>query len=889
MPLTSGQSLSFYEVLGPLGAGGMGEVYLARDTRLDREVAIKVLPEELADDEERLRRFEREAKTLASLNHPNVAGIHGIDQVQDTCFLAMELVPGADLEERLRSGALPVAEALDVCRQIAGGLEAAHEAGVVHRDLKPANVRITPEGVVKILDFGLAKPVGPNAPGSGTSSAQSDSFLATAEGMILGTPTYMSPEQARGKPVDRRTDIWAFGCVLYECLTGKRAFEGDAFGDLIAAILEHEPDLGALPPRTPARVRRLIERCLIKDPARRIRDIGDVGLELDEVLSGDPTGSTQEEDARRPGSLLRLAGAAVMGVALGALLWNAIGSPSSDETRDPQRMQLAIQLARHQELLTGSTLLAFAPDGNSLVFAGVENGRRMLLRRDLDDPRAIPIAGTENGWGPFFSPDGRWIGYATTDGALMRVPVEGGRPFQVGETRGAGGAAWMNENTIVFAPIYSDGLFRVSAEGGSTERLTTPDRAGGELGHWWPKPLPGGRYILFTGFRTPVDRSRVGVLDLETGETRWIVDGGFYGQFVASGHLLYVKGARLYAQPFDPETATATGAAVAVLDDLMVTQPNATAMLSVSSRGTLAYVTASLGDPPRELIWMDRAGIASPAMAELHRYRSVSLSPDDQQAALAIKNESLDLWTCSFERGTLSRLTSGADTERDAVWSCDGREVFYVFDRPPYELHRIRVGDPDSGRPIWDERSELDSFHVTVSPDCRTIGFGTTEEQTGNNIYTRVLDGSEPQRTIRDGHGEETFPSFSPDGNWIVYQSTETGRPEIYVEALPGPGQRVQVTADGGNEPLWARNGEIFYRHDDELHVVSTRLGESFEFDPPRLLCSFPVATSTLSRSFDVTADGTRILTVMTPPESRPRQIEIVPGWTEELERLLSE
>ncbi|MDH3687454.1 MAG: serine/threonine protein kinase, partial [Myxococcales bacterium] len=280
MPLAAGQSLSFYQILGPLGAGGMGEVYRGMDTRLEREVAIKVLPDEFTDDEERLRRFEREAKTLASLNHPNVAGIHGIDQEEDTCFLAMELVPGEDLEERLKRGALPLDEAIDVCRQISEGLEAAHEAGVVHRDLKPANVRITPEGVVKILDFGLAKPMGPNAQKSGTTSAQPDSVLMTSEGMILGTPTYMSPEQARGKPVDKRTDIWAFGCVLHECLTGKRAFEGEGFGELMAAILEHEVDLDALPAATPPHVRRLIARCLIKDPRERLRDIGEARLEL---------------------------------------------------------------------------------------------------------------------------------------------------------------------------------------------------------------------------------------------------------------------------------------------------------------------------------------------------------------------------------------------------------------------------------------------------------------------------------------------------------------------------------------------------------------------------------------------------------------------------------
>ncbi|MFT5050900.1 MAG: Tol biopolymer transport system component [Chlamydiales bacterium] len=891
MPLSTGQSLSFYEILGPLGAGGMGEVYRARDTRLDREVAIKVLPEELADDGERLMRFEREAKTLASLNHPNVAGIHNVDKEGDVCFLALELVPGEDLSERLSRGPLPFDEALDICRQIATGLDAAHEAGVVHRDLKPANVRITTSGVVKILDFGLAKAMHPRTSNSGTSTAQSDSFAMTVDGMILGTPTYMSPEQARGKPIDRRTDIWAFGCVLYECLTGKRAFDGGTFSDVTAAILKGEPDWSELDGRVSAQTARLLKRCLEKDPARRIRDIGDVGLEIDELLSSDPSGSAQEEKAGRSASGLRLAVVGVIGAVLGALLWRAMGGPAVDEThQDSQRMRLAIQVAVNQEVVTKeNSLLAFSPDGNSIVFIGMDNGRQVLLRRALDDPLAIPIPGTEDGQAPFFSPDGRWIGF-TKSNELMRVAAEGGRPFHIAESRGAGGAAWLEDGTIVFAPIYSDGLFRISADGGARERLTTPDRANGELGHWWPEPLAGGRYVLFTAFQTPVDRSRVGVLDLETGETRWVVEGGFFGRYVSTGHLLYCKGTRLYAVRFDAQSATATGAAVAVLDDLMVSQTNALVVATVSSRGTLAYVTASLGDPLRELSWLDRSGVASPAVEELRRYTTVSLSPDDRQAALTIQGESQDLWTYSFERGTLSRLTSGEDTEFDPKWSRDGRELFYVVDRPPFELHRITVGDPESGRPIWDETTELDTTSIAVAPDGDTIAYVLSEEGTGANLYARRLDGSGPPMLIRNGRSDEELPSFSPDGNWVVYQSAETGRIEIYVESYVGTGERAQVSSGGGVEPLWARNGEIFYRHDDELHVVSTRLGEHFEFDPPVQLLSIQLEHSSVtSRTYDVTADGQRVLVLSSPEASRPRQIEIVPDWTKELERLLPE
>ncbi|MFT7480772.1 MAG: WD40 repeat protein, partial [Gammaproteobacteria bacterium] len=357
-----------------------------------------------------------------------------------------------------------------------------------------------------------------------------------------------------------------------------------------------------------------------------------------------------------------------------------------------------------------------------------------------------------------------------------------------------------------------------------------------------------------------------------------------------SGHLLYGKGSHLYALPFDPQTATATGASLQVIDDLMVNQTNATAMASVSSQGTLAFVTASLGIPLRELLWFDRSGASSPATEELRRYTSVSLSPDDRQLALTIQGESLDIWTYAFERKTLSRLTSGADTEFGAVWSHDGRELFYTVDRPPFELHRIGTSNPDSGRPIWDETPEFDHTRVSVSPDGKTIAYARSGDGTGSNLYARGLDPSEPAWPIRTGRGDLGFVSYSPDGKQVVYQSSETGRPEIYIDSLLDPGARAQVSASGGTEPLWAQNGDIFYRHDDHLYVVTVRPGESLEFDPPRRLLAFEtVDSSTQGRCFDVSADGQRIIAVTTPEASRPRQIEIVPNWTQALERLFSE
>ena len=613
---------------------------------------------------------------------------------------------------------------------------------------------------------------------------------------------------------------------------------------------------------------------------------------LADVVAGaveDPAeaaGATSAAAARSPArSFLWLAAVVVAGVGAGLLGYFA--SSRGPAPREPQR--LAIHLGASQELVTGgNAVVVFSPDGRSLIFSGRESGRQNLFRRDLGQRGATPIPGTDDADAPFFSPDGRWIGFVA-GGQLMKVASEGGRPFRLAEARGAGGATWLRDDTVVFAPMYSDGLFRVPAEGGSPERLTTPDRAGGELGHWWPQPLPGERQIVFTAFRTPVDRSRIGVLDLATREIGWVVEGGFFGRYVSTGHLLYAKGQRLYALPFDPATATAKGSAVPVLDDLNVSQTGGYAMAAVSSQGTLAYVTESLGNPLRELVWLDRTGRAAPVTSERRRYLSANLSPDGRQVALTIRGESRDLWTYSFERGTLSRLTSGEDTEFDPRWSRDGRELFYVLDSPPFELHRITVGAPDSGRPIWDERAELDTTGIAVSPDGRTIAFVLTEKQTGQNLYARPIDGSEPPRPIRTARSEERHASFSPGGRWVVYQSDETGRPEIYVEAFPGPGERVQVSPDGGTEPLWARNGEIFYRHHDEIRVVATRPGERFEFDAAHTLFTFPIvpaAADDNTRTFDVTRDGKRILAVTIPEASSPRQIEIVTDWSGELERL---
>jgi serine/threonine-protein kinase len=936
-----GTTLAQFEIRAKLGEGGMGEVWLADDTRLGRRVALKILPADVAGDAERMARFEREAKVLASLNHPNIAHLYGLetaqachperakrvegspeargddegtgfsqptpqssmgpstpassdnvvaqDDIRSVTFLVMELVEGEDLSARIERGALPVDEAVRIALQIAEALEAAHEAGIVHRDLKPANIKLKPDGTVKVLDFGLAK-TWDTIDGEGSlSMSPTMTRHATAAGVVIGTAAYMSPEQARGNPVDRRADIWAFGTVLWEMLTGRALFGGDTVSDVMADVLRAEIDLDALPASTPPGIGRLIGRCLERDDRSRLRDIGEARIALESPLEDDDQPTVRPVAPRRRSSLvpwLVAAGAAVLFVGSTVMHSMRDSGPAPDQPR-----QLMIQLPPDQRLITdGNSTITFHPDGKSLVVAGEADGRNLLLRRELGAAEAQPIAGTDWGQAPFFSPDGRWLGFVSR-GKLMKVPVEGGTPLDLADSQGAGGATWLTDNTVVFAPIYSDGLFRVSAEGGETVRMTTPDRDAGELGHWWPDVLPGGRWVVFTAFRTPVDRSRIGVLDLETGGVRWAVDGGFFGRYVDTGHLLYAKQQHLFAVPFDAESGTVTGSPVALFDDLRVAQTGGFGMFAVSALGDLAYVTESSGNPPRELVWIDRDGRVEQAAPHRLPFLSVDLAPDGKQAAVTVQGDSRDLWTYSFDRGSLSRITSSSGTEFDPRWSPDGRELYYVVDVPPFTLYRIPVGSPDSGRPIWDEPTEVDVTLPTVSPDGRWMAFVQSEQETRNNIFVRLIDGSEPMKPFRASRADELSPTFSPDGNWIAYSSDENGWPEIYVEPFPGPGERFQVTANGGNQPLWVHaTGEILYRRFDEMWVVETRIaGDRIEIGTPRLLATHPIehGESVDSRVFDVSSDGERILAVTVPDADQPRRIEFVTDWTAELERLV--
>jgi serine/threonine-protein kinase len=819
----------------------MGEVYRATDTRLGREVALKLLPEAFASDPDRLARFEREAKLLASLSHPNIAVLHA--------------------------------------------LEEAHEHGIVHRDLKPANVKVTADGRVKVLDFGLAKAWGgEGVPGSAPDLSQSSTLAhtGTAAGVILGTAAYMSPEQARGRAVDKRSDVWSFGALLHEMLTGRPLFGGETVSDLLAAVLTREPDWPALPAATPLGVRRLLRRCLERDPKRRLRDIGEARIALASPLGEEAVPAPARRAGVRaywPWAALAAAAAAVF-VLLGR--WRA---PSG--SGDTASLRLSIPLAANQQVSTldNGGVIAFSPDGKSVVMSILEDGEPKLYRRRLDEATGRTIEGTEGGTEPFFSPDGRWLGFIS-GGKLVRVPADGGRPLVLGDQRGAGGATWGADGRILYAPIYSDGLFRIPAEGGEPQRLTTPDRAKDELGHWWPQILPGGKAALFTAFRSPVDTSRVGVVSLETGEVRYLVEGGIFGRYAQSGHLLYARGNHLFAAPFDPRSASVTGTARMVLDDVHTTPTAGSALFDVSSDGTLAWVPASVADAVRELVFVDRDGRTQPAIAEKRRYRGVSLSPDGRSLATAILGESEDIWSYSLERGTLSRVTTGPRTDFSPLWSPDGRSLFYVLDRPPYEIQRLAPGAAGDGEPLFGEPAELDTVITDVSPDGRFVVFTLSTLETGTDLWARDVEGKAPARPLRATRAEEDYASVSPDGRYVAYESNETGRSEIYVEAFPTTGERSQISADGGTEPVWAQGSdEIFYRHGDEMRVVRTRTSASFAFEPARTLFQLSFQRADNGRTYDVARDGRRLVVVRSPDATAPRRVDLVTRWLDELER----
>ena len=927
MPLSPGTRLGVYEVAEKIGEGGMGEVYRARDTKLDRDVALKVLPDLFANDPERLGRFQREARVLASLNHPNIGSIYGLEEAEpspprDVALglsepsdvargfspavraLVLELIEGPTLADLIGQGPMTIEDALPIAQQIADALEAAHEQGIIHRDLKPANVKVKDDGTVKVLDFGLAKALDPSYVAQGFSPASASPTVsltaaATQMGMVIGTAAYMSPEQARGKPVDKRADIWAFGVVLYEMLTGARPFQGEDVSLTLASVMKSDVDPRTLPPEVPASVRTVLRRCLEKDPSQRIRDVGDVRLAMEGAFETtvdapvEAAVATSSKPWQRPVAILGVVVAAVL--LTGFAVWIVTGPA-------PRPLaQFLLLTPPDGPLRTGfDTEVAISPDGTRVVYAsgvGPPQNRRLYLRQ-LGELDATPIRGTEGGYAPAFSPDGQSVGFRAVPGnPLRRVSVLGGPPTTIVEPESVEGFGWGADDAIVFGS--PTGLMRVPAVGGEPEPLTTVDPDQDETAHRWPDVLPNLTGVLFTAWSGSDEESRLAVVSLETGAVSYLLTGGSHPRYAPTGHIVYGVGGTLRAVGFDPDRLELTSTNPVPVVENVTTRRSGAANFSLAGNGSLVYTMGAraAGGAPRSLVWVNREGREEPLDTPLRPYRSPSVSPDGTRVAVDVADpEGSDIWLHDLERGTETRLTTDPARDYAPLWTLDGERVVFASSREglvalfqkladtPGPAERVMTASDGSAiiQPTsWAaEGQTLLYWEAGRSPP--TVGVVSLEEDRGTGL-------------LLNSAFAEAAPAVSPDGVWIAYQSNETGQAEVYVQRFPMLGGKRTISTAGGRQPLWSPDGsELFYRAPDGMMVVAVLDTEPvFRAGSPAVLFETQYYFDRSLRTYDLHPDGQRFLMVKADAltedsgTSSSPQIVLIENWFDELKRLV--
>jgi Tol biopolymer transport system component len=894
MPLPAGTELGTHKILALLGVGGMGEVYQAHDTKLRRDVAIKVLPESFARDPDRLARFRREAQLLASLNHPNIATIYNIEDSNGTTYLVMEFVPGENLSDRIkRDGAVPVEEALVIAKQIAEALEAAHEKSIIHRDLKPANVKLTPEGKVKVLDFGLAKAFAGDTSTEDMSNSPTLSMAATMQGVILGTAAYMSPEQAKGKVVDKRTDIFAFGAVLYELLTGKQAFHGEDVTDILGAVLRMEPDWSRLPAAVPQKIRDLLRRCLQKDRRQRFHDAGDVRIEIEDAIAAPKdAGATQAASTSTSKLWLAVAaGLAVLLVAASGVAWRAT-RPIEQALRPLVRLD--VDLGPDVSLGSAAGIdEIISPDGTRIVYIS----QRRLFTRRLDQPNATEFAGTQGANAPFFSPDGEWVAFST-GGKLQKISVEGGSAIALCDAANAPGGSWGEDGNIIAALSQTGGLSRIPSAGGPPTPVT--DLQNGEITHRWPQILPGDKAVLFTASLTTAafDGANIEVMSLADHRRKTLVRGGTFGRYLPSGHLVYVNRGTLFAVPFDVDRLEVHGTPAPVLDQIGYTTVQGSAQLDFSQTGTLIYRSGGAGGGLLTVAWLDGAGKVQALLAKPGAYGNPSLSPDGQRLAMDVTDGSgTDTWAYDWQRDTMTRLTF-TGTAVHPVWSPDGRYI--AFRTNPGEGLSVIRSD-GSGKPQSLTQSKDAQIPWSFAPDGKRLAFSDVGSGNGQDIWTVPLESD--GAGLRAGKPEvflqtkavEWQPSFSPDGRWMAYASNESATSQVYVRAFPDKGGKWQISNSGGQFPMWSRSGrELFFETLDNHVVVAayTVKGDSFVADKPRAWSEKQIGTGGPLGgvlNFALAPDGKRIAAIMpvetAEAQKAQNQVIFLENFSDELRR----
>jgi len=917
-----GQRIGSYRIEAWIGAGGMGEVYKALDTKLNRQVAIKVLLPAVADDPDRLARFSREAHVLAALNHPHIAQIHGLEDAGGVRALVMELVEGPTLADRIASAAIPIGEALSIATQIAEALEAAHEKGIIHRDLKPANIKVREDGTVKVLDFGLAKALDSTsssivAAGVEAAAAVSPTPGAntTATGRIFGTAAYMSPEQAMGKALDKRTDLWAFGCVLYEMLTGRRAFDGERRAGAMAVVDKNEPDWTMLPAETPATMRTLLRRCLNRDRTRRLDSAAAARLEIDDALTAPGTERPMRQAALRRLPIVAMATGVGVALAAAIVTWIVV-RPGPQAPVLSSRFGIVTPPAQPLNASSDDRDLALSPDGRHLVyrFGGTVTNGGFLMVRAIDQLDARPLADITNAYTPFFSPDSRWIGFFE-NGELKKVPVAGGPVITLGPVRGASlGASWADDNTIVFATDDpGTGLWRVSGDGGEPAVLTRPDAAQRESDHLFPSVLPDGRGVLFTitaGDRA--DNAQVAILDLRTGRWKTLVRGSqaehirpstgsgrvWFADSGSDDYLIYVAAGTLRAIRFDPVRLEGLGDPITVVQDLL-TKASGGANYAVSRPGTLVYMPGAAAETPlRSLVWVDRQGHEEPIAAPLRAYGPPRLSPDGTRVAMPIVDQgNSEVWIWDLARKTLRRLTFSPGADGNPLWTPDGRRIIYMS---------ARSGVPNIYSQAVDGGGTVDRLTTSANPQWPTsitrdgallFGFDNRPKIVREVILLQLTDPTRtdvsPAQAMPRVQGlfRGNFAEISPDGRYLAYQSDESGRMEVHVRPFPlVDNDRWQISTGGATRPAWARSGrELFYLDETgALTVVPVRTsGPTFIAGNPVKVFDTAYVEPNPSRHYDVSPDGNRFLMVKDAaardPNATPANMVVVEHWFEEV------
>ncbi len=892
LSLTPGSRLGPYEVTALLGEGGMGQVYRATDTNLKRQVAIKVLPASLAGDVDRLARFQREAEVLAALNHPNIAQIYGLEKTPDVTALVMELVEGEDLSQRIAKGAIPIDEALPIAKQIAEALEAAHEQGIVHRDLKPANIKVRADGTVKVLDFGLAKALEAHASSATADNAPTITSPAqmTGVGVILGTAAYMAPEQARGKAVDKRADIWAFGAVLFEMLTGKRAFPGEDLTDTLAAVVKLEPKWDAVSADVPARVRQVLRVCLQKDPRQRAQAIGDVRLALEGAFESAASPSTETAAASSRGRRPLIAALAGTTALIAAMAVPALRHLR--QTPPPAPPETRVDLVT--PATDNPTDFALSPDGRQIVFVAAGDGASRLWRRSLATTTAQPLAGTDGALYPFWSPDGRSIGFFA-DGQLKRIELNGGAPQTVAPASGARGGTWNADGVILFAPNAAGPLLRVPASGGPPVAVTT---LAGQSSHRRPSFLPDGRHFLFYAQGT-ADTTGIYLGTLDAPDTHRLTVADAAGVYRASpsvpadGWLLWVRAGTLVAQRLDLTRAALTGDPVTLADPVATDAAVNGAAVSVSASGLVAYRTGA--GSRRQLTWVDRSGQALGPLGapDEHDLRYPSVSADGQRVVVARTVQgNMDLWLLDGAR--TSRFTFDAAVDRFPLWSPDGRRIAFDSNRAgTRDLYAKAASGADVEEVLM--ASPQTKIPTDWSADGRFLLYFSIDPQTNRDLWVLPLEGDRTPRVFLKTPFDERNGTFSPDGRWVAYESNESGRSEIYVRPFTGPaasgasgsqvGGQWQVSTAGGIFPRWRRDGgELYYLAPDGAMMAAPVTVAGVTLAPGAPVALFPTRVYgggmdiAQGRQYDVTRDGRFLINTVLDEAAAP--ITLLMNWT---------